>query len=81
MPSVEHRVINRRRVLKTAHIVISEKTPKLECVARDVSDSGARLKVSTTLGIPANFDVIIDGKRRSCQTVWKTDTTIGVSFV
>jgi hypothetical protein len=61
-------------------IVLSDKAPTLECAARGVSESGARLHVSTTYGIPSNFGVIIGGARRSCRVMWKTDTQMGVSF-
>jgi hypothetical protein len=68
------------RVLKTGYIVFSDKAPKLECTVRNVSDTGASVQVSTTVGIPANFDVIIDGARRHCSSVWRTDTKIGIEF-
>jgi hypothetical protein len=70
----------RRRVLKSAQIVLSEKAPKLECVLRNLSQTGACLQVSTTFGIPAEFGVIIDGTRRQCRSVWRTDTRLGVVF-
>ena len=70
----------RRRVLKTGYIVISDKAPKLECTVRNISETGASIQVSTTIGIPSSFDVIIDGVRRHCSSVWRTDTKIGVAF-
>jgi len=65
------RVAARRRVLKTGYIVISDKAPKLECTVRNVSETGAALQVSTTIGIPTSFDAIIDGVRRHCRSVWR----------
>jgi hypothetical protein len=59
----ERRIAPRRRVLKSAFIVISDKAPKLECTVRNISHTGAALQVSTTIGIPAHFDVIIDSVR------------------
>lgn len=77
----DNRTIGRKRVLKTAQIVLSEKAPKLDCAVRNLSDTGACLQVSTTYGIPANFDVVFERVRRSCRSVWRTDTKIGVTFV
>jgi hypothetical protein len=77
---VESRRSPRRLILKTGYIVFSDKTPKLECTIRNISETGASLQVSTTLGIPTIFDVIIDGVRRRRQSVWRTDTRIGVAF-
>ena len=77
----EKRTAPRRRNLKIAHIVISEKAPKLECVIRNISESGALLQVSTTFGIPTTFDLILGDVTRPCRTVWRSETTIGIAFV
>ena len=70
----------RERVFRPAHIVLGEKAPKLECAALDLSAQGVRLRLSTTYGIPHEFDVIIDGKRTPGRSVWRTYTEIGVIF-
>jgi hypothetical protein len=77
---IERRNALRRRVLKTAFIIVSEKAPKIECTVRNISETGAALQVSTTIGIPTNFDVVIDGTRHHCHSRWKTDVIIGVAF-
>lgn len=77
----ENRTTSRKRVLKTAQIILSDKAPKLDCTVRNISDTGACLQVSTTYGLPASFDVVLDGTRRSCRGVWRTDTKIGVTFI
>jgi PilZ domain len=76
----DKRASPRRRVLKTAYIVISKKAPKLECAARNISSTGACLHVSTTVGIPDTFRAVIEGVQRSCRTIWKTDNRLGVRF-
>jgi hypothetical protein len=80
LPVNERRTTSRHRVLKSAFIVISEKAPKLECTVRNISEIGAALQVSTTIGIPTHFKVYIDGVRHCCRSVWRTDTKIGVVF-
>ena len=70
----------RKRVFKTAHIVVTESAPNLECRARDISCYGARLCLSATYGLPQQFDVIIDGERRPVRSVWRTCTEMGVMF-
>jgi hypothetical protein len=57
----EKRVVSRRRLLKNGLIVLSEKAPKIECTVRNASETGAALQLSTTLGIPQNFDLLSDG--------------------
>jgi len=70
----------RKRVFKTAQIVVTESAPILECRARDLSAYGARLILSATYGLPQQFDVIIDGERRAVRSVWRTCTEMGVMF-
>jgi hypothetical protein len=70
----------RRRLLKTGYIVLSDKAPKLQCTVRNMSAKGASLQVQTTVGIPANFVVIVDGERKACHASWRTDTKLGVVF-
>jgi hypothetical protein len=70
----------RSRVFKKAQIIVTENAPKVGCRARDLSGYGARLCLSTTYGLPQQFDVIIEGKRRSVRSVWMTCTEMGVMF-
>jgi uncharacterized phosphosugar-binding protein len=78
---LDKRSVSRKRVLKTAQIILSDKAPKLDCSVRNISTAGACLQVSTTYGIPVSFDVIIEGARRPCRSVWRTDTKLGVTFL
>jgi hypothetical protein len=76
----ERRATTRKRILKTAHIILSEKAPKIECAVRNVSEMGAMLQISTSYGIPDSFLLRIDGVQRACRVVWRTETKIGVAF-
>jgi len=76
----ERRAIPRMRVLKAGQVVLSDKAPKLECSVRNVSATGACLQLSSTYGLPRNFDLIFDGIRRHCRVAWMTDTRMGVAF-
>ncbi|HEY4406633.1 MAG TPA: PilZ domain-containing protein [Xanthobacteraceae bacterium] len=76
----EQRASPRRRVLKTGQIVFSDKVPKLACTIRNLSKAGACLQVSTTVGMPASFGLLIDGVRHSCHVIWRTQTRLGVTF-
>ena len=77
----EKRTVPRRRVLKAAYIVISDKAPRFECAVRNISDTGALLQVSTTFSVPTTFDLVIDGVSRPCRSVRRTDTTIAIEFI
>lgn len=77
----ERRTQRRQRVFKNAAILVTDSSPKLECAVRDLSPQGGCLHFSTTYGIPHQFDVLIDGRRRRCRSVWRTYTEIGVTFL
>jgi hypothetical protein len=77
----ERRNQTRKRVFRAAQIAVTEKAPKLDCAVRDISEQGARLSVSTTFGLPQQFDVIIDGRRMRGRSIWRTYTELGVTFI
>jgi hypothetical protein len=66
------------RVLKIAVVLMSDKA--IQCTIRKFSATSATLEVPNTVGIPENFDLVVDGIRRPCHAVWKSDTEIGVEF-
>ena len=77
----ERRKHRRDCVFRNAAILVSEESHELECTARDLSPQGVRLHLSTTYGIPHQFDLLIDGERRHCRSVWRTYTEMGVMFL
>ena len=77
----ERRKQARKRTFRAAQIALTEKAPKLDCAVRDISEEGARLSVSTTFGLPHQFDVIIDGRRKRSRSIWRTYTELGVTFI
>ena len=70
----------RRRVLKSGKILLG-KDP-IPCTVQNISERGACLKVPTTNGIPAVFDFFLaEEPARTCKTIWRDDTQIGVMFI
>jgi hypothetical protein len=70
----------RRRTLRSGKILLG--TQPIPCTVRNISERGACLQVQTTAGIPAVFDFLITGEpARTCKTIWRTDTLIGVMFI
>jgi hypothetical protein len=74
------RVAPRQRVLKSGIIEFDGGT--IDCVIRNVSETGAALEVASPVGIPAEFNLRISGDRtrQSCQVVWRKEKRIGVRF-
>jgi hypothetical protein len=52
------------------------------CTIRNISETGACLQVLATAGIPGVFEFVQGGyAARTCKTVWRDDTQIGVMFI
>ncbi|WP_240232425.1 PilZ domain-containing protein [Devosia lacusdianchii] len=77
----EHRAAPRQRVLKGGRIVINDGFSTFQCTVRNLSDTGARVKVASIVGIPDSFELAMDdGRKFACTVVWKTATELGVKF-
>jgi two-component system chemotaxis response regulator CheY len=76
----EKRAKQRQRVLKSAKIAFNG-GGVIDCAIRDISEDGACLRVTSALGVPAFFELILDDKtRRPCHVKWRKETQIGVEF-
>jgi hypothetical protein len=70
----------RKRVLNSGKIFLG--IHSIPCTIRDISETGASLQVQTTADIPAVFVFVQGGHpARTCQTIWRDDTQIGVIFI
>jgi hypothetical protein len=79
---MERRHRLRSRTLKSARILLNHHQSVIDCVVRNLSPTGACLKVETTFGIPDRFDVMFDVDKsiRTCRLIWHKDRQIGVEF-
>jgi PilZ domain len=77
---VETRIAVRHRVLKAATIEFGGDA--IDCTIRNLSTTGALLEVSSQVGIPAKFTLVIpsDALHLPCTVVWRTEYRIGVHF-
>jgi PilZ domain len=75
-----NRAAPRQRMLKAASIEFSGST--IDCVVRNISETGAAIEVASPVGIPAEFHLVMPGNiaKRSCRVVWVKDKRIGVAF-
>ena len=76
----EHRVTQRHRVLRGG--TFSFNGAGISCTVRNLSDSGAALEVSSPVGIPPNFALVVDGDHtaKPCHIVWRKEKRIGIAF-
>ena len=70
----------RKRTLKAGTIEFGGGT--IDCVVRNLSESGAALRVENLIGLPEKFSLIIHSEIfcRSCRVIWRQEKQIGVRF-
>ena len=73
---------SRQRTLKGGKIVFGGGAFSVDCTIRNLSDTGARLQVPTTVAIPDTFTLVEGqgGKSRQATVVWRKGDVLGVRF-
>jgi len=79
-PDNEKRNNQRRTVLKGGHIVFNGGRSTINCTVRNMSPTGAKLEVTSVVGIPGTFDLVVDKTRMPCRVVWRTLKQLGVQY-
>ena len=76
----ERRSNRRQRTLKGGRISFGGGA--IDCTVRNLSDHGAALDVSSPVGIPERFTLVVDTLDRQlpCRVIWRKETRIGVRF-
>ncbi len=82
MQMQEQRKHVRRRLLKAGRIVFNGRFSVIDCIVRNLSDGGACLEVASSVGVPEDFDLIIEADHpgRRCHVAWRSDRRLGVAF-
>src|SRR5882724_9453835 len=80
-PMDEHRGSPRLRTFKGGAILFGTAVA-VECIIRNMSDTGACLEVTSLAGIPDTFTLLIrpELRKRACAVVWRSAQKIGVRF-
>lgn len=78
----EHRRSPRQRVLKSGKIVYGGGTIQIDCVIRNISATGARLEVPTSIPVPDKFELVEASghKRRAATVMWRKGALMGIRF-
>jgi hypothetical protein len=77
----ERRTTQRRRVLKAGTIAFGQ-AAGIDCVVKNMSEKGALLSVTTSVGIPDSFTLLIphDQLQRPVRVIWRRAQSVGVVF-
>ena len=80
-PQTENRAAPRRTTLKSGRIVFNAGRSTIDCTVRNLSSKGVKLGVSSVVGVPETFDLILDGHtRQPCRVKWRRLKELGVEF-
>ena len=77
----ERRKLQRHRTLKAGSISFN-RAAGIDCRVRNLSPAGACLEVTSQLGIPDEFTLVVehDHLHQKCHVIWRTATRLGVEF-
>jgi hypothetical protein len=78
----ENRRSARLRTYKGGSIIFGV-AAAIDCIIRNMSDTGATLEVKNPSGVPDEFTLLIKPEfvKRNCQVAWRSANRIGVQFV
>lgn len=71
----------RSRAFLGAKIILDGGYSVFDCIVKDISDAGARLKVQNVVSVPETFKLLIsDGRSFDATVKWRRIDSIGVRF-
>lgn len=82
MDTVERRKLHRPRMLQGGKIVFGKNNLLIDCMIRDRTEMGARLKVAISTDVPNHIRLFITGDNAltPARIVWRSEREIGVEF-
>jgi hypothetical protein len=77
---LEKRAATRHRALRAGTIQFGGGSTN--CMVRNLSSTGAMLNVTSSVGIPEHFTLVLspDGRHMPCRVVWRQEKRIGIMF-
>ena len=78
----ERRAISRQKSFLQGRIFFNNRRTSYDCLIRDFSEHGAKLKFSSTLATPDAVELFIPAKEESyrAKVTWRNADEIGVTF-
>ena len=81
--TVDRRRAWRKRVFKRGQIIVPGVNTSINCMVRNLSATGAGLRIDTVFAVPEDFELTIFGspERRKVRVRWQTGVDLGVEFM
>ena len=71
-----------RRMKRDFHAtVMLDGFAKRDCKVVDISESGARIAISSATELPRQFSIAFESTKRPCERVWRNGGMVGVKFL
>ena len=82
MMMIEGRRSERVRSFLRARILFNGGSSTIDCMIKNISSHGAKIEISSTLSVPAEFDLEVPqrGKTYRARMMWRAAQSIGVEF-
>ena len=79
---IERRSVTRTAASKGALLFFSAQRGVFACEVQDVTNLGARIRLSGLNVLPPNFELSFDNFRtvRKCRLIWRRGDLIGIAF-
>jgi hypothetical protein len=80
--SQEHRVAIRHRTFLKGKVQFNNRQLNIDCLVRDLSDTGARISVTQAVMLPQSFDLFLPHRDQTlhCRLSWRRGDEVGVRF-
>lgn len=78
----ERRAVSRQKSFLQGRVYFNHRRSSVDCLVRDYSEQGARLKFSESANVPEVIELYIPNKEetRRARVEWRTGNEMGVSF-
>ena len=82
-PASEHRAAARQRVLLSGKLVYGEADLTADCAIRDLSEHGAKVRISGPVALPSRLHLIEvkTGRVFDCEIAWRRMPEVGLKFL
>ena len=80
---MNRRLGERSRVNKRAKLILPHLNATIDCTVLDVSSTGARLRINSSLVAPEEFELMLphQAHRRQVKVRWRRQKELGVEFM
>jgi len=81
-PSDERRTLVRKRSFLQGRLYFNNRRSSLDCLVRDISNHGAKLKISDSVAVPDFVELYIPNKDETyrAKVQWRTGFELGLTF-